>query len=85
MSVIVGAVISRRRWGCDKACHRPHSAADCRAQGRTVTARSSGADCSPTACANETAADETLHGIVWIGASRQAEDQPDRDHAADNW
>jgi hypothetical protein len=51
----------------------------------TVTARSGRADCSPTACANETAEDETLHGIVWIGASRQAEDQPDRDHAADNW
>jgi hypothetical protein len=72
MPVIVVAVINRRGWGRDKACDRPYSSADCRAQGRTVTAGSRSPDCSPTARADETATNETLHGIVWIGASRQA-------------
>ena len=84
MPVIVGAVISGRRGRCDKARDRPHSSANCRAEGRTVTAGSGSPDGSPTACANETAANETLHRIVWIGASRKAEDQPDRNHAEDN-
>jgi hypothetical protein len=37
-----------------------------------MTTGSGSPDCSPTACADETAANETLHWIVWIGASRQA-------------
>src|SRR5262249_15436606 len=41
-------------------------------------------DRSTTACAYETAADKTLHGIVRIGAGRQAQDQPGRYHAGDN-
>ena len=73
MPVIVGAVISGRRGRCDKARDRPHSSANCRPEGRTVTAGSGSPDGSPTACANETAANETLHRIVWIGASRQTE------------
>lgn len=69
MPVIV-SVIRRRRWRCDKTCDRPHSSADCRSEGCTVTAGSGSPDSSPTACADETAANETLHGIVRIGASR---------------
>jgi hypothetical protein len=66
--VIVGAVISRR-WGrCDKTCHRPHSAADCGAEGGTVTAGSGSPDCSPAARADETAANRPLDGIVGISA-----------------
>ena len=60
--VIVGAVISGRRGRCDKARDRPHSSANCRAEGRTVTAGSGSPDGSPTACANETAANETFTG-----------------------
>ena len=71
LPVIVG-VISRRGWGRDKACDRPYSSADCRAQGRTVTAGSRSPDCSPTARADEAAANETLHRIVWVGASGEA-------------
>jgi hypothetical protein len=71
MPVIVVAV-SRRGRGCDKARDRSYGSADCRAQGRAVTASSRSPDCSPTACADETAANETLHRIVRIGASRQA-------------
>ena len=69
MPVIV-AVISGRRRGGNKACHRPHSSADCGAEGRTVTAGSGSPDCSPGAGTDEAAADRSLDGIVWIGASR---------------
>ena len=72
VSVIVITVISRRWWRGDKACDRPHGSADCGTERRTMTARSGSPDCSPTARADETAANETLHGIVWIGAGRQA-------------
>jgi hypothetical protein len=68
--VIVVAVISRR-WGrCDKACHRPYSAADSGAEGRTMTAGSGSPDRSPTACADETAPNRPLDRIVWISAGR---------------
>jgi len=70
MPVIVVAAVSGRRWRCDKARDRPYGSADCGPQSRAVTAGSSSTDCSPTACADETAADKTLHGIVWVGASR---------------
>jgi hypothetical protein len=72
MSVIVVTVVSRRRWRCNEACDRPYSSTHCGAQGRTVTAGSGSPDCSSTACADETAANKTLHRIVWIGASRRA-------------
>jgi hypothetical protein len=49
-----------------------------------VTAGSGSPDCSTTARTDETATNETLHRIVWIGASRQAQDQPGRDHAGDS-
>jgi hypothetical protein len=84
MRVMVVAVIGRRGRGCEKAGDRPHSSADCGPKGRTVTPGSSSADCSPTARTDETAADETLHGIEWIGASRQPQDQPGREHAGDD-
>ena len=70
MPVIIVAVIGRRGWRCDKASDRSYGSADCRAQGRTVTTGSGSPDCSPAACADETAADKTLHEIVWVGASR---------------
>jgi hypothetical protein len=70
VSVIVVAVISRRWWRCDKACHRPHSSADSGAEGRTVTAGSGSPDCSPAACADEAASNCPLDGIVWISAGR---------------
>jgi len=70
MPLIVVAVISGRGWRCDKACDRPYSSADCRSEGRTVTTGSGSPDSSPTACADETAANKALHGIVRIGASR---------------
>jgi len=77
VSVIVVAVmpmiivaISRRGWSRDKARDCPDSSADCRAQGRAVTAGSGSPDCSATACADETATNEALHRIVRIGASR---------------
>jgi hypothetical protein len=41
-----------------------------------MTAGSGSPDCSPAARADEAAANETLHRIVWIGASREAEVQP---------
>jgi hypothetical protein len=55
VSVIVVAVISRRWWRCDKTRYRPHSSADCGAEGRTVTPCSGSPDCSPAAGADETA------------------------------
>ena len=61
MPVVVVAVISRRGWGCDKPCDRPYSTADRGPEGRAVTARSGSPDRSPTACADETAANKTLH------------------------
>jgi len=77
VSVIVVAVmpmiviaVSRRRWRREQACDRPDSPADCRSERCTVTAGSGSPDSSPTACADETAANEALHGIVRIGASR---------------
>ena len=76
--------MNRRRWGCDKSCHRTHGTADRSAEGRTVATGSRSPDGSPAARADEAAANETLHRIVWIGASREAEDQPDRNHAEDN-
>ena len=81
MPVIVVAVISRRGWRCDKARDRPYSTADCGPEGRAVTAGSGSPDCSPTACADETAANKTLHRVVWIGASRYAQNQPHSNHA----
>ena len=81
MRVMIVAVIGRRGWSCEKTCDRPHSSADCGPEGRAVTTGSGSPDCSPTARADETAANETLHRIVWIGASRQAQDQPGRDDA----
>ena len=84
MPVIVVAVINRWRWRCEQARDRSHSAADCGTEGRAMTTRSGSPDCSPTACADEAAANETLHRIVWISASREAEDQPDRNNAEDN-
>src|SRR4029077_10449326 len=51
VSAIVIAVINRRGWALDKTCPRPHSAADCGAEGRTVTAGSGSPDSSPAACA----------------------------------
>jgi len=83
-SGLVGGVMNRRRWGCDKSCHRTYGAADRSAEGRTVATGSRSPDGSPAARADEAAANETLHRIVWIGASREAEDQPDRNHAEDN-
>ena len=70
VSVIVVALIGRRWWRCDKTCHRPYGSADSGAEGRTVTASSGSPDCSPAACADETAPNCPLDGIVWIGASR---------------
>jgi hypothetical protein len=70
MSVIVIAVISRRWWRCEKASDRPHSSTDRGAEGRTVTTGSGSPNCSPTACADETAPNRPLDWIVWIRASR---------------
>jgi hypothetical protein len=68
--IIVVAVMSWRWWRCEKTCHRPHSSADCGAEGRTVTAGGGSPDCSPATCADETAPNRPLDGIVWISASR---------------
>jgi hypothetical protein len=84
MPVIIVAVISRRGWRCEKACDRPYGSADCGPEGRAVTAGSGSPDGCATARADKTTANETLHRIVWVGAGRQANDQPGRDHARDN-
>lgn len=69
MPVIVVAVINWW-WRCEQARDRSHSATDCGTEGRAMTARSGSPDCRPTPCADETTADETLHRIVWVGATR---------------
>ena len=82
--MIVVAAISRRRWRCNKARNLAYGSPDCGPEGRTMSAGSGSPDRSSAACADETATDETLHGIVRIGASRQAQDQPGRDHEGDD-
>ena len=67
MPLIVVAVVSRRGWRCDKAGDRADGSADRGPEGRAVTAGSGSTDCSPTACADETAADKTLHFTALIG------------------
>jgi hypothetical protein len=84
MPVIVVAVINRWWWRCEQARDRSHSAADCGTEGRAMTAGSGGPDCRPTPGADETTANGPLDGIVWIGARRNAQEQPGRNDAGDN-
>jgi len=70
LSVIVVAVISRRRRCSDQASHRTDGSADRGAHGGTVTTGSSSPDRSSAGRADETAADRPLDGIIGIGASR---------------
>ena len=81
---VVVAVVRGRRRSCQNASDGSHCSPNGGPKGGTVTTRSRSADCGPTACADKTAPNETLHGIVWVGAGGKAEDQPDRDQAGEN-
>ena len=78
------AVVGGWRRSCQKAGDSSHCSPNSSTEGRTVTTGSRGADCGSTSCADKTAPNETLHGIVWIGAGRKAEDQPYRHQAGEN-
>jgi hypothetical protein len=84
MPVIIVAVISTRWRRCDKAGDRPHGSPDRGTEGGPMTASSGSPDRGPTPRTDEASSNHPLEGIVWIGASRQADDKPDRDRAGNN-
>jgi hypothetical protein len=81
---VVVAVVRGWRRSCKNTSDGSYCSTNGSTEGRAVTTTSGSTDCSPTACADETAPDKTLHGIVWVGAGGEAEDQPDRDQAGEN-
>ena len=71
MPMIIGGMIGRW-WRCrDETRKRTHCSADRGTESRTVAAGNGGPDRRPAAGADQTAPNHPLHGVVWIGASRE--------------